>query len=85
MLWYIDLMCSIWKPEEATVKVTKVRIENDPVLNISLLKISNINTLHKSKMVWNKRYNLQTKLVQFTDQKEVWVIDKNSTNRTFHK
>ena len=44
-----------------------------------LLKISNINTGHKSKMVWNKRHKLQTKIVQFKDQKKVWI----GTNEIF--
>ena len=52
--------------------------------NILLLKSSNISTDHKSKMVWNKRHNLQIRLVQFTGRKRVW-IGTNSTNRTFHK
>ena len=57
---------------------------NWPFLISQLLKISNINTGHKSKMVWNKRHNLQTRIVQFADQKKVW-IGTNSTNRTFDK
>ena len=63
-------------------KVTKNL--NWPFLISQLLKISNINTDHKSKMVWNKRHNLQTRIVQFADQKKVW-IGTNSTNRTFDK
>ena len=39
-------------------------------LKIKLLKISNINTGHKSKIVWNKRHNLLTRTVQFADQKK---------------
>ena len=38
---------------------------------MSQLKTSNINTTHETKMVCNKRHNLQTKLAQFIDQKEV--------------
>ena len=57
---------------------------NWPFLISQLLKISNINTGHKSKMFWNKRHNLQTRIVQFADQKKVW-IGTNSTNRTFDK
>ena len=34
------------------------------------LKISNINTGHKFKMVWNSKYNLHTRFVQFTNQKK---------------
>ena len=33
-------------------------------------KTSNINTAQKSKMVRIEMYNLQTKLVQFKDQKK---------------
>ena len=48
------------------------------------LKISNIKTGHKSKVVWNKKDNLQTRTVQFADQKKVW-ISTNSIYRTFDK
>ena len=43
---------------------------NWPFLISQTLKISNINTSHKFKMVWNRRYNLQTRTVKFTDQKK---------------
>ena len=43
---------------------------NWPFLISHTLKISNINTDHKFKMVWNRRYNLQTRTVKFTDQKK---------------
>ena len=54
--------------EKTTKKVTK--IWNWPFIIFQQLKISNINTGDKSKMVWNKRHNLQTSIVQFTDQKK---------------
>ena len=54
------------------------------LLNISVLKTSNINTAHKFKMIWNKRHNLQTRFELFTDQKNVWK-GANSMNWTFHK
>ena len=40
------------------------------LLNISIMKTSNINTGYKSMMVSNKRDNLQNKIVQFTGQKK---------------
>ena len=43
---------------------------NWPFLISQPLKISNINTGHKFKMVWNRRHNLQARIVQFTDQKK---------------
>ena len=43
---------------------------NWPFLISQPLKISNINTGHKLKMVWNRRSNLETRIVQFTDQKK---------------
>ena len=53
-------------------KTTKKETKNWnwPFLISQQLKISNINTGHKSKMVWNNRHNLQTRNVQFTDQKK---------------
>ena len=42
------------------------------------LKISNINTDHKFKITLNMKHNLQARIVQFTDQKKVW-IGTNST------
>ena len=57
---------------------------NWPFLISQLPKMSNINTGHKSKMVWNKMHNLQSRIVQFADQKKVW-IGTNSTNWTFDK
>ena len=57
---------------------------NGPFIISQQLKISNINTGHKSNMVWNKRHNLQARIVQFEDQKKVW-IGTNSTNGTFDK
>ena len=48
------------------------------------LKISNINIGHKSKMVRNKRHILQAGIVQFADQKIVW-IGANSINWAFDK
>ena len=44
---------------------------NWPFLISQPLKISNINTSHKFKIVWNKRYNLQTRIVKLTDQKSI--------------
>ena len=83
MWWYTDL---IYRPDvqftdqkKTAKKVTKNW--NWPFLISQLLKIFNINTDHKSKMVWNKRHNLQARTVQFADQKKVW-IGTNSTNRT---
>ena len=81
MKWYTDLICTIYRPEKTTEKVTKNW--NWPLIS-QQLKISNINTGHNSKMVWNKRHNLQIRIVQFADQKRVW-IDTNSTNCTFDK
>ena len=43
------------------------------LLNISILKTSNINTGHKSMMVSNKRHNLQNKIVQSTGLKKAWI------------
>ena len=59
---------------------------NWPSLISQLLKTSNINTSHKYKMVWNKRHNFQTRILEFGDQKNsLDSTDTNSTNRTFHK
>ena len=52
------LICTIYRPEKTTKKVTKNW--NWPFLISQQLKISNINTGHKSQMVW-KRHNLQTR------------------------
>ena len=68
--------------KKTTEKVTKNW--NWPFLISQQLKISNIDIGHKSKIVWNKRYNLQTRTVQFADQKKVW-LGTNSINRTFDK
>ena len=43
------------------------------LLNISLLKTSNINTGHKSMIVSNKRHNLQNRTVQITGHKKTWI------------
>ena len=43
------------------------------LLNISILKTSNINTGHKSMMVSNKKHNLQNRIVQFIVQKKAWI------------
>ena len=67
---------------KTTEKVTKNW--NWPFLISQYLKISNIKTGHKSKMVWNKKHNLQTKIAQFADHKKVW-IGTNSINQTFDK
>ena len=65
----------IYRPDlynlHTTKKARKVTKKwNWPFLTSQPLKISNINTGHKFKMVWNRRYNLQTRIVQFTDQKK---------------
>ena len=57
---------------------------NWPFLISQQLKISNINTGHKFKIVWNVRHNFLTRIVQITDQKMVW-IGTNSTNWSFYK
>ena len=49
------------------------------LLNISILKTSNIYTDHKSMMVSNKRHNFQKRIVQFTGQKKAWI---SSTKRS---
>ena len=74
--------CTIYKLGKTAKKVTKNW--NWPFLISQLLKISNINTDHESKMVWNKRHNLQSRIVQFEDQKKVW-LGTNSTNWTLDK
>ena len=63
-------------------KVTKNL--NWPFLVSQLLKIFNINIDHKSKIVWNRKNNLQTWIVQSSDQKKAW-IGTNSANWTFDK
>ena len=69
--------------QKKIAKKLKLRINitnwNWPCLISQLLKISNINTGHKFKIVWNMRHNLHTRHVQFTDQKKVWICT-NSTN-----
>ena len=68
-MWgYTDQICKIYRPEKKARKVTKNW--NWPFLKSQRLKISNINTDHKFKMVWNKRYNLQTRIVYFTEQEK---------------
>ena len=68
-IWrYTDQIYIIYIPQKKARKVTKKW--NWPFLTSQPLKISNINTGHKFKMVWNRRYNLQTRIVQFTDQKK---------------
>ena len=61
-------------------KVT--RYSNWPFLIFQQIKISNINNGHKSKMVWNKKHNLQTKTVQFITQENIW-IDTNGYKSNF--
>ena len=86
MRWYADLISrpdvQFTDQKKMLKKVTKNW--NWPVLIFQLLKISNINTDHKSNMIWSKRHNLQTKNVQFADQKKVW-IGTSSTNWTLAK
>ena len=86
MRWYADLISrpdvQFTDQKKMLKKVTKNW--NWPVLIFQLLKISNINTDHKSKMVWYKRPNLESRIVQFEDQKKVW-IGTNIANRTFDK
>ena len=80
----LQTWCTIYRPEKAAKKVTKNW--NWPSLISQLLKTSNINTSHKYKMVWNKRHNFQTRILEFGDQKNsLDSTDTNSTNRTFHK
>ena len=68
-IWeYTDQICIIYRPEKKARKVTKNW--DWPFLISQPLEISNINIGHKFKMVWNRRYNLQTKIVQFIDQKK---------------
>ena len=76
MIYRPDLQtwCTIYRAAKKLTKNWKWSF-----LISQLLKISSINTGHKSKMVWNKRHNLQTRIVQFADQKKVW-IGTNSTN-----
>ena len=57
---------------------------NWPFLISQQLKISNINTGHTFKILWNRRFNLLTWIIQITDQKNVWIVT-NSTNRSFYK
>ena len=57
--------------KETAKKVT--RNWNWPFLIFQQLKISNINTGDKFKMVWNKKHNLQTRIVQFITQENVWI------------
>ena len=78
----LQTWCTIYRPATTAKKVTKTW--NWPLSISQLLKISNINTGHESKMVWNKSHNLQTISVQFAGQKKVW-IGTNSTNPTFDK
>ena len=61
MIWFVQFT----DQKKAAKKVTKNL--NWPFLISQLLKTSNIITGHKSKMAWNKRHNLQTKILQFTD------------------
>ena len=68
--------------KETTKKVTKNG--NWHFLISQQLKISNINTGQKSKMVWNRKNNLQNRTVQFAAQKKVWIAT-NSTNQAFDK
>ena len=84
MIYRPDLRtwCTIYRPEKTAKKVTKTW--NWLFLISQLLKISNINTDHESKMVWNKRHNLQTRIVPFADQKKYW-IGTNSTNRNLDR
>ena len=68
MSGHTDQIYTIYRPEKTAEKVTKNWIW--PFLISQLLEISNINIGHKFKIVWNIRYNLQTRIVQFTDQKK---------------
>ena len=62
-MWgHTDQIYTIYRPEKTAEKVTKNWIW--PFLISQLLEISNINIGHKF------RYNLQTRIVQFTDQKK---------------
>ena len=74
-LEYSSIARRVIFPAEHTLLTTKLKVGDFELkltlLIISLLKTSNIITAHKSKMVWNKKYNLRTRLVQFTDQKKV--------------
>ena len=86
MWWYTDL---IYRPDVQFTDQKKTAKQvtknwNWPFLVSQLLNISNINTDHKSKMVWNKRHNLKTRIVQLADQKKVW-IGTNSTDWTLDK
>ena len=64
MIYRPDLL---FTDQKRTLKKS-LRTETD--LISQLLKISNINTAHKSKMVGNKRQTLQTRIVQLADQKK---------------
>ena len=56
---------------------------NWPFLITQPIKTSNTNIGYKSKIVWNKTHNLQTRIAQFTDHKNVWICT-NSTNPTIN-
>ena len=61
MLQDTELICTIYRSEKTAKNVLQC---------ISLLKTSNINTDHKSKMVGNKSNNMEIRTVQFTNQKK---------------
>ena len=63
-IWvFTDQICTIYRQEKAARKVTKNW--NWPFLISQPLK-SPLST----RMVWNRRYNLQTRIVEFTDHKK---------------
>ena len=65
----------IKESNQHNLQTRKKHLKNDQELkfifqNMPSQKTSNINTAQKSKMVRIEMYNLQTKLVQFKDQKK---------------
>ena len=78
----------IYRPDFYNLKIRKKQLKKLrtelTLVNMLLPKNSNISTSHKSRMVWNKKDNLQTRLTQLTHQKNVW-IGKNGTNWNLHK
>ena len=61
--WFVQFT----NQKKTSKKVTKIL--NWAFLISQQLKIYNINTGYESKMVWNKRHILQTRILQFVDQK----------------
>ena len=82
ILLYIGPTWTIYKPEKTSEKWQRVKFY---LLKYATTETSNINTNQKPKMNRIEMYNLQTRLVQFKDQKKLKTFLINRIEHSINK